>query len=347
MNPPRKRILVTGASGMLGREIVRALLEQGARPVIQVRHSSRIEALEPFCLDTRFADLRRPAELARLVEGVDCVIHAAAKVNFRGGRLTEFRAVNTGGPVELFRAARRAGARRFVHVSSITAVGAAPRGGEEDDGAVVCEDHPFNLGHLRIPYIQTKRAAEVELLRLAREGGPELVLVNPSMILAPPPFGGYVSRAATQLARSIVPDLPNRLNVVDVRDVAAATIAAVRLGRPGERYLLAGQNLPARELFHLAAQVQGRKPRVVPVRRGGVEATAFLGELVGFVVGRGRVPLYRDLVKLLDYDWAYSSEKARRELAFDPRPIRLSLEQFLGPRAVSRPAADRPRRAAG
>lgn len=348
MKPPRQRILVTGASGMLGREIVRALLEQGVRPVIQVRHSSRIEALEPYCLDTRFADLRRPAELARVVEGAECVIHSAAKVNFRGGRITEYRAVNTGGPVELYRAARRSGARRFVHVSTIAAVGAvARRPGEEEE--VACEDHPFNLDHLRIPYIQTKRAAELELQRLAREGGPELVIVNPAMILAPPPYGGYVSRVATQLARSVVPDLSNRLNVVDVRDVAGAVIAAMRQGRPGQRYILGSQNLPARELFHLAAQVQGRQPRLVRVRRPGLEAAALLGELAGFLVGRGRVPLYRDLVKLLDYDWAYSSEKARRELQFDPRPVRLSLEHFLsgGAGAVNPPPADRPQRAAG
>ena len=94
----------------------------------------------------------------QLMVGVDKVIHTAAYVNFRRDKLTQFTGINTFGAVSLYNAAREAGVKRFVHVSTIAAVGAQERKNlseSQDKPALINEDTEFNLGSLHIPYISS------------------------------------------------------------------------------------------------------------------------------------------------------------------------------------------------
>ncbi|HSG98433.1 MAG TPA: NAD(P)H-binding protein, partial [candidate division Zixibacteria bacterium] len=101
-------ILVTGASGLLGRQIVFELVKRGIRPVCLVRESSDTRYLESQGLELRRADLRNPEELAVAFAGVQRVIHAAGLVNFRGDKLTQFTGINSFGALLCYRAARAA-----------------------------------------------------------------------------------------------------------------------------------------------------------------------------------------------------------------------------------------------
>ena len=161
MEIEKNKILITGASGLLGKQLIYELNRRGVKPVAHVRETSDTSYVDSLGLEKRHADLRNEEGLEKLVDGIDAVIHTAAWVNFRQDRLTQFTGINTFGALNIFRAAQKAGVKRFVHVSTAAAVGAVRR---KKNGAIPFEDllvresTEFNLGHLRIPYIMTKRS---------------------------------------------------------------------------------------------------------------------------------------------------------------------------------------------
>jgi dihydroflavonol-4-reductase len=328
------RILVTGATGKLGREVLYHLNRRGIKPVVQVRRDGDCSYIDSLGLEKRLADLRQETELAPLVEGVDAIIHSAALVNFRRDRLTQFTGVNVFGALNLYRAASAAGVKRFVHVSSVVGIGAVPRrngnnGSNRGPSIKANEESEFNLGHLKVPYIMTKRAAEEELLKAAVDSKTELVIVNPSIIVAPSRTGDDRSKARMILGRFFMPDFPNWVNLVDIRDVAPGIIAALEKGRNGERYILAGDDITGRDLVLSVSSIIGRIPHLIGIPRLLLNSSARVSLWWSKVFGRSRIRFYPDLVRLLDYDWAFSSLKARRELGFGSRSIYNTLEDLL------------------
>ena len=314
-------ILITGASGRIGRQLLREFLARGIKPIAHVRAASDTTLIDRLGLEKRPADLRDSTQLERLAQGIHAIVHTAALVDFRGDRLTQFTGINTMAALDLYRAARKVGVRRFVHVSTVAAIGAPPRTARDANGIVqpVDETFEFNLKHLRVPYILTKRAAEEELLTAAAEGGPELIIVNPSIVIDEKSSAYGLGNIERRL-RGLLPDVPSVINLVDIRDVSAGIIAALEKGRSGERYILGGDNLTLREAVDIAGPHLRRRPRLVRMPRPLLHAAARLSKAWVALRGGSRLMLYPDLVKMLDYDWAYSSEKAKRELGYRPRP---------------------------
>lgn len=331
MNLAASSILVTGATGSLGSQLLYELTRRGIRPVAMVRQQSNTAYIDSLGLEKRMADLRSAEELGRAAQGIDLIIHTAAIVNFRGDRLTQFTGINTFGAVLLYQAAKAAGVRRFVQVSSVATIGGLPRTDamRAAPTMVMTEDYDFNLGHLRIPYILSKRAAEDQLRELAGASGPELVIVNPSIIVAPSRHGRDRSRVEQAARRRWAPSLSNRVNLVDIRDVVPGILAAAEQGRPGERYILAGEHPTARELVSMIFAHAGRKPFFFPVPRWLTNAVARFALLWYRFSGKGKLSAYPDLARLLDYDWAFSSSKAERELGYKSRPLAKTLRDLV------------------
>ena len=326
------KILITGASGSLGKQLIHELVDRGIKPIVHVRENSDTDYIDSHKLEKRIADLRNEDQLEKLVEGVDMVIHTAAWVNFRQDRLTQFTGINTMGALAMYNAARKAGVKRFLHVSTVAAVAGMRRNSDNKElrwPPLVNEELEFNLDRLRIPYILTKHAAEVELRKAAAAGDPELVIVNPSIMIAPSRTGDDRRKATRWFSKLIMPDIPVRVNLVDIRDVAPGILAALARGRNGERYILAGDNITARELVLAISAVLAKLPHLVRFPRAFYDFLARVAVTVGRMLGRRKVSFYPDLVKMLDYDWAYSSAKAREELGYRNRSIFITLEDLL------------------
>lgn len=337
MSDPSEKILITGASGSLGKQLVYELVCRGIRPIAHHRAESDIRYLKSLQIELRTADLRIQPELNRLMEGVDKVIHTAAWVDFRRDRFTHFTGINTFGAVKSYQAAKRAGVKRFVHISTVAAVGASPRSGESSDlrePPPINEDFPFNLEHLHIPYILTKHAAEIELLKIAQDGKTELIIINPSIIVAPSRTGDDRSKAIRIFSRSIMPDYSNWVNLVDIRDIAPAIVNALERGRPGERYILAGDNIKVRDLILGLSVILQKAPHLVQPPRAIVNMAARLSLWYSTVLSQRKVSFYPDLVRMIDYDWVFSSMKAQRELGFKSRSIQTTMQALLTNRFI-------------
>lgn len=324
------KILITGATGSLGKQLIFELDQLGIRPVAHVRSTSDCTYIDSLGLEKRVADLRDKEQVEKLVTDVDAVIHTAAWVDFRRNRLTQFTGINTFGAVDMFRAAQKAGVKRFLHVSTVAAVGAMRRNANEPDiRDLVNEESEFNLEQLRIPYIMTKRAAEVELLKYLPGSPTELVMVNPSIIIAPSNSGDDRSNALKTLGKLIIPQFPNRINMVDLRDLAPAVLTALETGKNGQRYILAGDNISIRDLILASSSILDKIPHLVKIPRPLLDIAAKSSLVTGKIFGRGKIPFYPDIVKMLNYDWVYSSKKAREDLNYKNRSVHTSLSDLL------------------
>ncbi len=312
--------MVTGASGQLGRRLVLRLLESGYRVRAHYRSRSKADRWLPSGAEAVFGDLLEPSWLKRAAAGCRYVIHCAAKVSLRPMPLEPMRSVNVEGTRAVIQACREAEVKRLVHVSSTAAVGGSKKGAALDETA------EFNLFGTGIPYFECKRESELLALK-ANDGELETVVVNPSIMISPP------DRLIQEDEKRRFPKcLPAYfefgVNVVDTRDVVEGIILALEKGRPGERYILAGENIDHNRLFALAEKYLNiGKPRLkVPL---------FLLYLVGAIWEAAtfhksrKPPLNRAIVRLAGYRFYYDSSKARNELGWQPRSLEQSIKDIL------------------
>ncbi|HTI11166.1 MAG TPA: NAD-dependent epimerase/dehydratase family protein [Puia sp.] len=261
-------VLVTGGTGFLGAYIIKELVEKGY-PVRAIRRSDKL----PFYISPAIfekvewlrGDILDVVSLEEAMEGADAVIHAAAKVSFSRSDRRELFHTNIEGTANVVNMALAKNLQRFVHISSVAALGRTA-GGER-----VSEDKKWEDSKLNTNYAISKFHGEMEVWRGIGEGLPA-VIVNPSTILG---YGDWDTSSSALFKNSFreFPWYSNGVNgFVDVADTARAVVALLENDVRGERYILNGDNWSFRQLFNQIAREFGKKQ---PSR----EATPLLGEI--------------------------------------------------------------------
>jgi dihydroflavonol-4-reductase len=262
------KVLITGGTGFLGSYIIQELVEQGYA-VRAIRRSNKLPFYIPPPVFEQVewlpGDILDVAGLEEALEGVDAVIHAAAKVSFGSGDRHLLYSTNIEGTANMVNAALLRNTARFIHVSSVAALGRTA-GGE-----TVNEEKKWEDSKLNTTYAISKYHAETEVWRGIGEGL-NAVIVNPSTILG---YGDW-NESSCALFKNIYREFPwysNGINgFVDVKDVAAAVVSLLKSEIAGERFILNGDNWSFRQLFNAIATGFGKKQ---PDR----EATPFLSSL--------------------------------------------------------------------
>jgi dihydroflavonol-4-reductase len=299
------KTLLTGGAGLVGSRVARLLAERGDELRLTVRAQTRTEHLEFEHEQVRCDILDRQA-VRRALRGVARVFHVAGSTDMRASAAELFR-VNVEGTRIVLEEALRAGVERVVHTSSIAAIGPAPR------GAVADERQSFPATRCAVPYVESKREAEVQALRLAARGLP-VVIVNPAFVLG----AGDVSGSSTELVRrflrrEIQAYVDGALNIVDAGDVAQGHLLADEHGEVGERYILGNRNFTLDRLFADLGRLSGVQPPAVKLPLPVALALARVAETMpGTPVVTGAEVLAGGQW------WAFSSAKAKRELGYDP-----------------------------
>lgn len=322
------KVLVTGASGLVGANLVRALLAQGRQVRALVRNDRR--ALEGLDVELFEADVRDAEAITRATVGIDVVYHLAGSISIEMGGGADVRDVNVVGTRNVVRACLGIGVRRLVHFSSIEALRHEPLDQLIDETRPLVDE---SLSRAQIgllaPYARTKAQGEREVLAgLAR--GLNAVILNPTAILGPYDFKpSYVGQALILLVRGLVPALVSGgFDWVDVRDVVAGAMQAEALAPRGARYLLGGAWHTLREVADLVAAETGRRaPRLnVPIGLADAFAPAML-RLVRFSGGR---PIYtRAVLRTLRGKRLVKHARATNELGYSARPLAESVRDVL------------------
>lgn len=313
-----RRVLVTGATGFLGRHLVRTLAETTSAQLELLSRSAAPDDPPAAARGrSRFvhADLADAASLAGLCDGIDVVIHAAAAMPSQPAPPPSpeaYHRLNVEATLQLAMQASRAGARRFVFVSSTAAMGTPPL--PVVDEATPC--HPTS------PYEVTKRLAEEGLLDLGRRAGLDVTIVRPCLIAGEGQRGGVLLKLFKLARRGLFPVFGGRLDMqkplVDVEDVARALILAATRGGAGEIYLVtSGVRHTLGEMLAVAGRLTGN-PRPytsipLPLARAAALATTPLARLLG-----RDPPLSPERLDLFLADRAIDIGKARRDLGYAP-----------------------------
>lgn len=315
------KTLVTGASGFVGSAVTRVLIEVGHEVRVLVRPDSDRRNLQGLAIDIAQGDLRDITTLKRALNGCTTLFHVAADYRLWALHPAELYESNVRGSLNVMRAALERGVERVVYTSSVATLGAA------HDGDLAEEDTPVRFGDMIGDYKRSKYLAEEEVRKLVREQGLPAVIVNPSTPigprdLKPTPTGRMVRDAVCGRMPAYV---DTGLNLVHVDDVARGHWLAYKRGRIGERYILGGENLSLRVILEEIARLAGRRPPRWRLPHGLILPIAHLCEAWAYIT-RGSEPRVTVTgVRLAKKRMFFSSDKARRELGYDPRPVREAL----------------------
>ena len=252
-------ILVTGATGFLGSKLAQRLAMAGQRVRALHRSTSDLSPLAGLDLELCQGDLLDPASLRRASEGAKTIIHCGGLVaGWR--RAAPLHRSHVSGTRHLLTAAREQSIERFLHVSSVAALG-LPWPDDDRIDAGMREDHTWNGDGRSWPYAYAKHLAEVEVHKAVGQGL-DAVIVCPSAIFGPGDIkrkqGGILARVVDGRLPPIAP--AGGLNVVHLDDVLDGILAAWQRGQTGQRYLLTGHNLTHYDLLVQLAHLAGRRP---------------------------------------------------------------------------------------
>jgi dihydroflavonol-4-reductase len=304
------KVLVTGASGHVGGNLVRALVEAGRDVRVLVRDDR--SALAGLDVELARGALDDVDSVERALHGVETVFHLAARISILGDPGGLVRKTNIEGVRTVARAARLAGVDRMVHMSSCHAFDLDhPRAIDERTPRPKAGDPLYN---------RSKHAGEQALHEeIAR--GLSAVIVNPTGVIGPFDFKpSRMGRFFLALARGRLPSLiDGGFDFVDVRDLVHTTLAAETRGRVGENYLTGGRWVPVREIAGIAARELG----VQLPRLSAPMWLARVGAPVMDAYGRatGREPLYTSESLHALRAGKIDSAKAKAELGHAPRPL--------------------------
>jgi farnesol dehydrogenase len=315
------KVLLTGGTGFVGKNVARALAARGHDLRLIVREGSNVSGLP--AAEIVQGDVGDAAALRRAAEGCQAILHMAALVKMWVPEREEFARVNVAGLRAALAAAEAVGAR-LVYTSSFMALG--PTGAEPADERQVHPGHSF-----RNDYERTKAEADL-VARQAAAAGRDVVLLYPGVVYGPGDrtAGNIVVNMIADHLRGTFPGVigpGDRLwSYAFVGDVAEGHVAALERGRAGERYLLAGENVTMNDFFRALQDTAG-----VPAPRRHIPyaAASTLGwMLYAWAELTGQPPLLtHEVVGVFREHWAYTSAKAVRELGYGMTPLREGLRR--------------------
>ncbi len=323
------RVLLTGATGLVGSHTAAALARDDFALRVLVRDPARLErALAPLGVkepEVVCGDVTDPGVLAAALTGCDAVVHAAALFTLDRRRAAEITRTNVSGTRNVLGAAARLGLDPIVHVSSIAAL-------FPPDGALLTT--ATSVKQPRDPYAASKADAE-RIARQLQDDGAPVVIVYPGQIWGPhdPTFGDGIRATLGYLRAGLFPWTPGGFPMIDARDLAAILRAALAPGRGPRRYMAGGPFVTPRTLADAFERVTGRRvrtPRVPGALMRGVGRIGDWSRHLGFSHG-----LTREAMVTLTRGVPCDDAPTLAELGTSLRPLDETLRDTLGWLATS------------
>ena len=311
------RIFVTGATGFLGNNLVRMLLEQGHEVTAAKRMTSDPRPLDGLEVEAVDVDLNDSSEVSLHLKESDLVIHSAAMIQLGWSRLSQSRRINVEGTRVLAEASRRQNVR-MLHISTVDALAAS-------DGEIPVNETNLEPSKPACSYVISKREAETAFLDQVNKGL-DGVILSPGFMVGPNDWRPSSGEMMLALWKQWVPFAPaGGCSVADVRDVAEGVISAIQNGRCGERYILGGENLSYLDLWKRMAEVMDRPQPKFVLPNWLAETGGRCGDLAAkFLKNEPQVNSAASRMGQL-FHWCDSS-KAKAELGYQLQPVDTALE---------------------
>ena len=315
-------VFMTGATGFVGGALAPQLVAAGCQVRALVRPGADLRWLAGLPIQLVHGHLGDLLALQRGMAGCEWVFHVAALYSFWGHTWQEFEQSNIQGTRNVMEAAGQVGVHRIVYTSSIATLGL------NLDHSPAVETTPVGLPDMIGSYKRSKFLAEEAVRWYAAQGLP-VVIVNPS---APVGVGDHKPTRTGQiildyLRRRMPGYVDTGLNIVDVEDVAAGHLLAAQAGRPGERYILGGENITLKQLLDTLSDISGLPPVRLHIPHNLALGFSYIDTGLARLDPRHIPTATPETVRLSRHYEFFDSSKAQRELGYTHAPARQALSK--------------------
>jgi dihydroflavonol-4-reductase len=308
------KIFITGITGLLGGHIAALCHAEGHEITALIRGSSISKTDFSFDLEIFYGDVTDLTSLPENLSGCDIVVNCAADTNMISIKNRKQEKVNINGLQNLITVSKKANIKRFIHISTANTI----MFGSQENPAD--ESNKLKTSSSRLSYINTKIIGEEILLDEFRQNNFPVIILNPTFILGPGDSNRSSGKLIFGAIKKQIPFYPSGgKNIVDLRDVAKVVVNAFEKGNFGDNYLISNENLTYKEIFTLACNTA----KVSPPK---YQMPSFIGYILGFfgylyeLVFRKSLAINLKTMKISTENHFYTTEKAKNELSFSPRP---------------------------
>jgi len=315
------KILVTGANGIIGANLVRELLAESHQVRALVREKSDLRSLDGLDIQIVVGDVLQPDSLTSAAEGCELLFHAAAVFSYWSHEASELKKIAVEGTVNVVNAAHRTGVRRVILTSSSVVFGSSTEKVVRDEMGKFNETDAYSIA---------KAAQEKEAFAYAKRVGVELVAVCPTMSVGPHDYRLGPSNAiiCAYLNDPFKVTFPGGINIVSVRDVARGHILIAESARAGSRYLLGSENLEWSTVHQTISELCGVPGPNLRANHTTSYLAATALEIVAAFTGKPP-PSTRAQAKMVGRYYWYRHNRAAK-LGYAPRPAREALADTIG-----------------
>lgn len=315
------KILVTGADGLLGNNLVRELLKRDHDVTAMIEEGKKPQALVGIDVKMVEGNILNPESMNTLLEGAEVVYHCAANTNVWPAKAEIINKVNIDGTKNVIDACLKHGVKRMIFVGTANSFGS----GKIDNPGN--ESNSYEAAHYGLDYMDSKRRAQEVVLDAVEKQGLQALVVNPTFMIGPHDSKPSSGAMILAIYNGKVPCYTHGgKNFVNVKDAAVAMANAATKGRIGECYILGHENLTYKEMFDKIGDVVGKKSpkRSLPnsiVKTYGKTST-ILGKMFKF-----NPAVTHELSILSTEDHYYSPKKAVEELEMPQTPIEEGIKE--------------------
>ena len=318
-------IFVTGATGIVGFNLIRALLQGGETVRVMLRNNDPFNrVVQGLPIEIHYGEISNGNDVRRALKGCGSIYHAEERNPFGYCSKEAYREINVTGTKNVFQAALEWEIQRIVYTSTAFTIGTGTR------QSPATEDMTFNLEHLNDPYINSKREAEL----LAEDflgKGLEIVTLNPGLLLGPgnlkPTLGRALLRFSSIMTR-LTPEGGTLFS--DAEDVARVSLLAMKEGVPGERYIIGSESVKFTVFMDLVDSVLGISPISLILPRPLAFVAGLVGDTYAKFIGQ---PLAFtpsvSIIRRVYLDLFCSTEKTTLKWGVGWTPLRETVEKSL------------------
>ncbi|MBU0765212.1 MAG: NAD-dependent epimerase/dehydratase family protein [Bacteroidetes bacterium] len=315
------KVLVTGADGFLGSNVVRLLLKENYKVNAFVQKGRDLSTLNGLDIAIFRGDLLDKKNIDRAIDGCDYLIHTAASTQLWPARSNTVRMVNINGTKNIMTAAVKARVGKIIYVGTANSFGSGTKADPAD------ESYPRNSSKYKLDYMDSKYMAQLYILNEIKENNLPAVIVNPTMMIGSyDSASGFCAMIMAVLYKKSPGYSVGGRNYIYVKDVANGIVNALEKGKIGECYILGNQNLSYRQVFSEIASVTGVEPPKIKIPKGVVKTFGLFSSVKSAINNKPPV-VSLPMARLACDDNYYSADKAVRELGLPQTPIRYAIKE--------------------
>lgn len=315
------KILVTGADGLLGSNLVRELLSRGHAIRAFVQPGRQQKTLEGLPIEKSAGNLLNPDEVIKAAEGCEAIIHCAASTAVWPIRSEIINKVNIDGTKNIIQAVYKNNIQRLIYVGTANSFGF---GSKSQPGV---EGNLYKSATYGLDYMDSKYKAMQVVLEEVKTNKLPAVIVNPTFMFGPYDSTPSSGAMIVALYKGKVPGYTKGgRNYLCAKDAAVAIANALTKGSVGECYILGNENLSYREIFTKISNTIGVKPPSLAIPSVFAKLYGRIGSIIGNVTGNAPAISY-PLARISADEHYYNPAKARTELGLPQTPVETGIRE--------------------